>query len=1098
MTAKIRLSDHRKLQIALLAVGALLFFISLGTNPSAQNKAQFPAPVGRVNDLAGVLDGETKQRLETILENLKQRKKIEFYLALVETTQGRDIFDYSRQLAHDWDIGSRTTGRKSLLLVLSINEKTAFTQFSRSVQGELPVGVLGEMSQRMRAPMAAGRFKDAVNSGVGHFVSTLAQKSGLTLQDFEQAATANVTETTTTATPTESAVPTPLPDATPSGSVVSAVSSQPAAEEIKALTRNRRATTPVPAPTPTARETTAAPAPSPAAKTVVTRVTSPEEDEAELEEVNLTLTLAYEPRVAKLKEFLASHPRSKSRTLAEELLISAYAALGDEKLKAGDFTGGTELLLLAIDQAPTKVSDKLFSGVIAQIPLNLFLRADRPTAMKAAKDIETKFGDDPKHLIDLAGFFLGLEDGDEAARVAAQAVKLAPEMAEAHHTYGLALHISFRLDEAMAEYKRALELDAKVRGSRRILADLNRAVGLTEEALALYREQLEQEPGDKVARAGFVIALLEAGKREEGLAELEAALSKDPKNLPLLTGAGYWFLAHGEFDKGFDLSRQAVEIEPRYSWAQIAAARALVARKQPLEAERSLRYARQHGKFPTLDYELASVLASAGLYDEAAETLKQSFTFKDGKIETRLGGRHLARASSFLELLAPERRAGIFQTTAADSESNAAMLKALLAFNFVLNQGDKVDEAILVANAKDFTRGDDDMRSYRQVYAASRLLMKNTGLDAAYELAQSARIGVERAMSVGAVEVAVQADEFRDMRARVIASGGTPYVAEAPRNVLLSILLGRIEDLSGWALFKQDKSAEAIDHLRRGVAVLPEGTPAWRSALWHLGAALEQTQQRDEALASYIKSYVAGEPDPIRRQLIERLYERINGSLEGLDQRLGGSVSAAPAATAETSSESSPMVTTTPENANVAAATQPKPAPIDILPERVAAHSPSPTPASEPTPEAEKKVEPEIKTETTQPVAEPTATPSPSPEATPTPVPSPTAQPAQTEEQSIAQVAARIRANVKITGRVKDSNSRGIANVVVILVSPRGTVLAATTDEQGNYSFNVSPSQRNYRLVPSKEGYQFEPVDRAIIAFEDDLKEVDFIGLRKQ
>jgi tetratricopeptide (TPR) repeat protein/uncharacterized membrane protein YgcG len=1163
MKLRISLTKHRKLQLALVVVAATLFFISLGEDPTAQNRQQFPAPVSRVNDLAGVLDEATKQRLETILENVRQRKKIEFYLALVESTGGRDIFDYSRQLANNWNIGSRTTAKKSLLLVMSINEKVAFTQFSRSVQSELPDGVLGEMSQRMRGPIAAGRFIEAVNSGVGHFVGALARKSSLSLEDFDPSATADVsTKRKETNPAADTIASTPIPDATPAGTVVSASSpgsTSPADSKVKSLTRNRRVTEPVvkpatepvvkprtdpvvrPAPEPVVRpgtepveprtEAVVTPGPEPVVRrepvvkprteAVVTpgpepvvrpgpeavvrpggrKVTSPEEDEAELEEVNLTLTLPYEPRVAKLKEFLESHPRSKSRPLAQELLISAYAALGDEKLKSGDLTGGVELLFMAIDQAPTNMSDKLFSGVISQIPLNLYVRGDRAAAFKAAKSIETRFGDDPRHLISMAGFYLGLEDGEEASRVASQAVKLAPEMAEAHHTYGLALHISFRLDEAMAEYKRALELDPNSKGTRRILADLNRAAGMAEEALILYREQLRLEPGDKGARAGIVLALLEAGKKDEANTELEAALREDPKNLSLLTGAAYWFLAHGDSQRGYELSRQAVEIEPRYTWAQIAAARALVARKQPLEAERALRFARQYGKFPTLDYELANVLAVAGLYEEAAEVLKQSFVLKDGKLETRLGGRRLVRASGFLELLAPERRAGIFQATAADSEGNAGILKALLAFNYVLNQpGEKVDEAILVANAKDFALGDDEMRSFRQIYAASRLLMKNAGLAAAYELAQSARAGVERAMGVGAVEVAVQADEFRDMRARVIASGGTPYVAEAPRDVLLNILLGRIEDLSGWALFNQDKPAEAIDHLKRAAAILPEATPAWRSALWHLGAALEQTEQREEALNSYIRSYVSGEPDPVRRQLIEQLYRKVNGSLDGLDQRLSSSVSSGPVASTspEASAGTGPPPVST-ETVSGSPSSQPTPAPIELLPEV----GPTPSPEIGSAPDAEKKADSAIKTTTIKsPPPEPTpsrtpeATQSPTPEPTPSPTPEPVQSP-PTEEQSMAQVASRIRTNIKITGRVKDANNKGLANVVVILVSPRGTVLVSTTDEEGSYSFNVSPSQRNYRLVPSKEGHYFEPVDRAIIAFGEDLKEIDFIGHRR-
>src|SRR5207302_3369751 len=93
-----------------------------------------------------------------------------------------------------------------------------------------------------------------------------------------------------------------------------------------------------------------------------------------------------------------------------------------------------------------------------------------------------------------------------------------------------------------------------------------------------------------------------------------------------------------------------------YSWAQIALARALLTNKRPLDAERSLRYARQFASFPTLTYELATVLASVGLYDEAAAELAKSFSLKDGQIEAKLAGRTAAKAPSFIELLALSQR----------------------------------------------------------------------------------------------------------------------------------------------------------------------------------------------------------------------------------------------------------------------------------------------------------------------------------------------------------------------------------------------------------------------------------------------------------
>jgi tetratricopeptide (TPR) repeat protein len=340
---------------------------------------------------------------------------------------------------------------------------------------------------------------------------------------------------------------------------------------------------------------------------------------------------------------------------------------------------------------------------------------------------------------------------------------------------------------------------------------------------------------------------------------------------------------------------------------------------------------------------------------------------------------------------------------------------------------------------------------------------------------------VEQALAIGAVEVAVQADEFRDMRARVLAAGGTPYVAEAPRNVLLNILLGRIEDISGWALFNQDKTAEAIDHLKRATNILPEATPAWRSALWHLGAAFEQADQKEEALNSYIKSYVSGDADPIRLQLIEQLYRKMNGSLDGLEQRMAASLSSSATSSAFPEATTSSGSVPAPAVKETAGAPQPSPAAIEILPEI----APTPSPAGVPSPKVEKIPEAPTTTEASRTTA---------PEPTPSPSPSPVVQETGTDERSLAEAAARLRANVKITGRVKDANNNGISNVVVILISPRGTVLVSTTDDQGNFSFNVSPSQRNYRLVPSKEGYQFDPVDRAIIAFSEDLKEIDFVG----
>ena len=185
------------------------------------------------------------------------------------------------------------------------------------------------------------------------------------------------------------------------------------------------------------------------------------------------------------------------------------------------------------------------------------------------------------------------------------------------------------------------------------------------------------------------------------------------------------------------------------------------------------------------------------------------------------------------------------------------------------------------------------MRTYRQIYVATKFLRKGVALSAVLDLMESAMTRVEAALDVPAATVAIQAEELADQRARALSQGATPNVPTAPRPALSGLLRGRIEDIAGMALFNLDKPAEAVARLRLAVSVSPEGTPLWRSTMWHLGAALEANGRNDQALLYYIKSYLAGAPDPARRSVIENVYKKVNGTLEGLDEKIGPAFSAA-------------------------------------------------------------------------------------------------------------------------------------------------------------------------------------------------------------
>jgi tetratricopeptide (TPR) repeat protein len=903
----------------LLAALSLTHVFAVGL---AQEK--LPAPTGHINDFAGVLASGNKQRLEAILENLKTRADVDLVVALVKTASGEDLYDYSLRLANDWNVGSRVSPRKTLLLVISTDNGRLFTQFSRAAQSILPDGLIGEMGRRMRPKFEASDYDRGLLTGIQTFVTGLGEIHNFTFAELDtQAGQTQIAQTrprTVEAAPTPSDTPTPPPteSPTPEPSPVSTPSETPTQTPVATPTAEATATpeaTPVPSipepppqpsesPSPTTDVAKNSTKPArPARSPVVTRANPDDEKE----EVELTLTKPVAERIDLLKAFIASHPKSVAIARAQELIVSAHATLGDQKLAEGDVDGGLAQFKLAFSEAPAEMSDRLFTEVVSRIPMNLFLRGQRDAALEAAHQAEALAKLNPARLLAVTQFYLGIEDAREANRLAELAVQNAPEVAAAHQVLGAARHIALRLDDAEGEYAKAVALNPKLLSAKLALADLQRASDKSEAALALYREVVQADPKNNSARAGIVLSLLELGRKDEAEQELSAALqdAEKARNLPLLVGAAYWFMAHGDAARALDLAQKAVPIEPRYSWAQIAYARALVADKRPLDAERALRFARSYGRFPTLDYELASVLASVGLYDEALAELSKTFSLKDGQIETRLAGRIAARAPTFTELLAPERRAAIFQTKSADTEANAKMMKGLVAFGAALNtSGRSPSDDDLLTIAQEFIGGDDPMRTYRQTYVAGKLLRKGVALASVVDLMDNATSGVEAALNVPAATVAVQAEELADARARALSQGGTPDIPTAPRAALSGLLRARIEDIAGMALLNLDKPLDAVARLRRAVSVAPQGTPLWRSSMWHLGTALEANNKHDQALLYYIKSYLAGTPDPARRSVIENVYKKVNGTLDGLDDKIGPAYS---------SSAPSPTASPTPE-----------------------------------------------------------------------------------------------------------------------------------------------------------------------------------------
>ena len=653
-------------------------------------------------------------------------------------------------------------------------------------------------------------------------------------------------------------------------------------------------------------------------------------------------------RIAAINTFLKAFPKTNKMDLALETLVTLRGDIGNERLLAGDLVTASDFFKAAAAEAPKPIREKLFTETLSKFSSNLFFRGAQLEAVEIAKILEERADTNAAQLLNIATFYLSVEMGADARRVAENAIKLTPDSSGAFQTLGLANRIDFELEQSAVAYAKALELDPESLTARRGLAEMYRALGRSDEAAEIYRQMIAKDAANQPAQTGLILALFDAEKRVEAEAAMNASLTSNPGNVILLAGAAYWYAAHREGEKAVEFGQKAIAAEPRFIWSHLATARGQMLLKKPLEAERTLLKARQYGNFPTLEYEIASARFAAGLYREAAETLDKNFALKGSGVTTSLGGRVSREAVNFTELVAFERRASIFAPTAADDPENAGRLRALLEFSNALKT---TDATTAVTAADKFVGGDDKMKAHRQLFAASQLLEKRLAPQKVLDLAKAAIPTVDAGLEVPDAATAVMADEL--YRTRTMAAARDEYIQlpTIARPTLSAILRGRIEELTGAAMMQMENPAEAIVRLKRAVSVLPVDSAWWRSSTWRLGTALAATNKNSEALDFYYKSYKSGTPDPIKYSVIESLYKNMNGSTDGLEIRIGRN-------------------------------------PLGVSPETIA-QQPTPTPEVMPEPR------PEPKPETTpQPKFDPSIAPgppqeAPTPEIVPTPTPTP-------------------------------------------------------------------------------------------------------------
>ncbi|HKQ75512.1 MAG TPA: tetratricopeptide repeat protein [Blastocatellia bacterium] len=619
-------------------------------------------------------------------------------------------------------------------------------------------------------------------------------------------------------------------------------------------------------------------------------------------------------RIAALQKFLETSNISEQSQKAREAIVTSRAQMAESALGENNLERAMENFRRAITELPELVTDRFFDETANRIPFALSARGYRNEAVELARLLEKRFSKEPPKLASLGEFYMTIESAGDAINTLETASKIAGEDARIRRSLGAAYRMGLRLDDAVAEYQLAISFDPKDKRAYYELANLYRAHGAYDDAIKLYRKQLEIEPKHSSSFKGLALAYLAQGNEEQMTAalnqarDLRGSAEEVTGDIYLQTQLAFYYLAQNKLKEAQKAVAAALLIEPRYSWARIAAAEVDLAAGKYFEAERNLIAARSYASFPTLYFTLGKLYLTVEDFDGALEQFSKAFSYSpQGQFTARLGGVFDAQAGALKELLAREHRAAIFLAEPPTTDETFKIAEALVRFDahargakstttpssqIEKGKGDKgkgdkskTEKGIsknvapsaetwrrqmeeLDQAAMDFIEAESSRRSFRMLAIAERLAQASVATGLAIELAE---------LALGLAEVSTEPD------------GSLREYPNYDRQGRLAIFRGRALGAKGWALFKAGKNQEAAATLTKSTNAygsLPEG----RRSIWRLATVKETQGELKEALDLYIAGYerpISGFEMDVNRAVIESLYRKVNGSLDGLNQRLG-------------------------------------------------------------------------------------------------------------------------------------------------------------------------------------------------------------------
>jgi len=306
-------------------------------------------------------------------------------------------------------------------------------------------------------------------------------------------------------------------------------------------------------------------------------------------------------------------------------ITEALTALVDLDIRSGDAESALRLANQAIQNNPDSPA--------AYVSAAKALLAKGKTVEAEAR-LHSALEHNPTFLPAL-GALVDLEAGQGRARESVRRltalVSQNPRNARLHLLLAVAYFKDNDLERSGASVERALAIDAHTPDAHGLLAEISRARGAWEQAIASYRAAIEENPKKPENWMALSAVYDKQARWQEAKEAAERAYALDPASPFIANNLAYLYLEHGgDLERALTLAQKAKEKLPDspiasdtlgWTYYKLRSTEAAIA-----QLSESVRRAPAN---PTYRYHLAMAYIAAARYGEAARSLQEALSTKD-------------------------------------------------------------------------------------------------------------------------------------------------------------------------------------------------------------------------------------------------------------------------------------------------------------------------------------------------------------------------------------------------------------------------------------------------------------------------------------